>query len=371
MPRKRYTFLVLCVALLLLQQTGLASGMINITQLREQLPIHWVQEYQAHGRSISINVQPSVPHVDAISIVRVKQDISVPDTSKLGSDSQSRVGNDGIFYIEIGDPNGVEKQATEASASNNYYPPFDFDKAYAQNNPITLREAIEYVEETMTAVDYGQWNLGKPRRLLTSIVTENRDNEPIPPGNYTLFFSQQLNGVPILNHARFGIEKPKGEPPFIWAQLGYQFRTLDDVSISGEKVRLEEVIADDVPLVSFSAVQKSIEQEILAGHIRRVFDVELGYVLYNQAGAMWQEKNAFKMSFYAVPIWVVNCYYIEDPTKELRDYSEVEVPERGVLEYKQVYINAQTGRVVDRSNNLIGASDYTGYISWKDIGGEP
>lgn len=37
-------------------------------------------------------------------------------------------------------------------------------------------------------------------------------------------------------------------------------------------------IAEDVPLRSFSKVVETIEEEIRAGHICKVYDLELGYM---------------------------------------------------------------------------------------------
>lgn len=126
--------------------------------------------------------------------------------------------------------------------------------------------------------------------------------------------------------------------------------------------------------MNFSTIKQSIEKEIEDGHIRKIFDVELGYALYNEPGAIrtvpdysWVKDAVF----YALPMWAVNCYYVDDPAKELRDYSGRDVPERGVMEYKTLWINAQTGKVIDRKNNRTDAADYPGFISWEEAGGRP
>lgn len=371
MKNKIHVLFLLILLLQLLTEASFAAEKINIAQLREQLPERWVQEYQTYGRTIVVDVRPIAPTVGTISILRVVQDTSVPEISELSSDWNSKVSDDGIFNIQLGDPCAAENKTKGTYKSVNYYPPFDFDKAYAQNNALTLSEVIGYIEKIMNDVNYGQWGFKKPCRLLTNIMTESKAKGAVFQGSYYLSFLQQLDGIPILNHARFGIEEPKGDPPFIRAQLFCVLQTLNDISMGGYKVKVDEVLADDVPLCNFSEVQKSIEQEILAGHIRRIFDVELGYVLYNQPGGTGKDFQGFNMSYYAVPMWVVNCYYVSTPHTELRDYSQWDVPERGVIEYKQMYINAQTGKTIDRGDNHVGAADYTGFLAWDDVGGKP
>ncbi|MPM69216.1 hypothetical protein SDC9_116160 [bioreactor metagenome] len=67
----------------------------------------------------------------------------------------------------------------------------------------------------------------------------------------------------------------------------------------------------------------------------------------------------------------MNCHYVDNPAKELRDYSGWDVEERAVMEYKTVLINAQTGKVIDRNYNRTDAADYPGFITWEEAGGRP
>lgn len=119
-------------------------------------------------------------------------------------------------------------------------------------------------------------------------------------------------------------------------------------------------------------VRASLEEEILAGHIRKIFDIDFGYALYNELGAnrTGGGKESEPHQFYTVPAWRVNCYYIESGKKEMRDYSKWDVPERSEIEYKTVLVNAQTGKVMDRADHSEGCTDYRGFISWEDIGGK-
>ena len=65
---------VLCV-LLLVPTLALASGdMVSVSELRQQVEAmgRWTQTYEAHGRTIEVDVPIIVPEVDELPIVTVQ-----------------------------------------------------------------------------------------------------------------------------------------------------------------------------------------------------------------------------------------------------------------------------------------------------------
>ncbi len=375
---KHICSLILLICLLL-PSAGQADSMTSIRQLREQLPEQWNQTYQAKGREINVSVSPFVPDVDSLPGHKVMIDLSVPDVSILGEASKSTINDTGIFIIEIGDYFQNESKANkntqnEDTKTYNYYPPFDGSQLYVQNNPLHLGEAISKFATIMDSIDYGDWRHEWPRSLSVNVTTDKKTGAVNRIGGYSISFLQMLNNIPILGHVFDGIDGYSDGYMSFFPSILYQLLTYDSITMGGYKVTSIATIADDIPVIDFSTIKQSIEKEIEDGHIRKIFDVELGYALYNEPGAIRTVSDLSWLKdavFYALPVWAVNCHYVDNPAKELRDYSGWDVEERAVMEYKTVLINAQTGKVIDRNYNRTDAADYPGFITWEEAGGRP
>ena len=374
---KRLSFpglILILLICLLLPSAGQADSMIRIRQLREQMPEQWNQTYQAKGREINVSVSPFVPDVDSFPVDKVMFDMRVPDVSILGSSWSSKVEDICHFTLSLADYDRDENEAKGNTTTFNYYPPFDSAQVYAHNNLLTPNEAINKFSEIMNVVGYGEWRHEWPKELHVNLTTSKKTGAVLIPEGYTFFFLQKLNNIPVLGHMFDGIDGYSdgyiSYSPFTM----YQVRTFEAIYIGGRKVTTISTIDKDIPLMNFSTIKESIEKEIEDGHIRKIFDVELGYALYNEPGAIRTVPDLSWIKdavFYALPVWAVNCHYVDSPAKELRDYSGWDVKERAVMEYKTVLINAQTGKVIDRKNNRTDAADYPGFISWEEAGGRP
>ena len=71
-----------------------------------------------------------------------------------------------------------------------------------------------------------------------------------------------------------------------------------------------ETVAEDVPLCAFDEIQKSLEQEIRKGRIRKIYEISLGYIFYCEPGVYVPDSGEYDYAdiFYDVkPMWRVNC----------------------------------------------------------------
>lgn len=118
----------------------------------------------------------------------------------------------------------------------------------------------------------------------------------------------------------------------------------------------------------------AVEKEINAGHIRKVYEIKLGYVLYNQPG-VYREKGLSpaesqaqweKMAYYAKPMWQVNCLYVKSASGSLRDVSSYTDDERNSLDYHQLLIDAQTGEMVVLGDEK-DRNEFKGFTSWDEV----
>ncbi len=359
---------------LLLPSAGQADSMISLKQLNESPPGRWTQTYHTTWRDVSVDVLPYVPMTESFPILKMIPDFTVPDVSSLTGEWTSRIPHGIAFNISLNDYNRAEMEAKGNTQTLLYYPPFNFGKAYAEHNELTIGEAISFLKNIMNTVGHGEWRYDMPKELQANLTTSKKNGEVLLPEGYTFFLLQEMGGIPILGHVLHGVDDPGDKAPRMHIEMVYKVRDFKAIDIWGQMVRQTDMLEDDVPLLDFSLIQKSIEQQIMAGHIRKIFDVELGYALYNEPGATMTFGSAEWMKtavFYGLPAWAVRCHYVNSPTKELRDYSGLDVHERSVMEYKTLFINAQTGKVIDRHDNRREASDYPGFISWDEAGGRP
>lgn len=67
------------------------------------------------------------------------------------------------------------------------------------------------------------------------------------------------------------------------------------------------VIEEDVPLKDIDVIIKKIEEKILAGNIRNVYALKLGYCVYFD--------KLDETGYVLYPIWICECAYVESAKK--------------------------------------------------------
>lgn len=364
----KFLYTMTILFFMMLPHPSQAANMLSIRQLKEQLPERWTQSYQTKWREVSVDVVPFAPEADTLPILKVVPDLSAPDSTKLGPTWAGEIRDRGTFNVYQVDPPQRDKKAGEKAKTITFYPPFE-DTDY---HGLTFADLIAEAEDRIVRIHHGEWRMSPPLRLSINIPSAEQAND-LHWLSYSLNFSQELVQIPILIHALSGVDDPKDGLPIYLPFLSYQGNPSGYARVGGRKVNLSEVVAEDVPLLDFSHIRAAIEEEITAGRIRKIFDVELGYALYNEPGATREQGTAWmkKTVFYALPVWAINCYYIENGEKQMRDYTDNDVPERSVFEYKTLIINAQTGKIMDRADNRPVTAEYPGFISWDEAGINP
>ena len=126
-----------------------------------------------------------------------------------------------------------------------------------------------------------------------------------------------------------------------------------------------EIIAEDVPLCAFESIKENIRNEIVSGHIRKVFSLRFGYSVYNDPNYPSGKRSVYDADcYYLVPSWVLECIYEEQIENDSNS------TERTTDKFITLTINAQTGEVtnpMDKSKNGWGDADYKGFISWNKV----
>lgn len=364
-----------------------ADDWLSIQELHRQVPERWVQTYETKWRIISIDAQISVPQAESVPVVLIEGGAAEPVLSakELGWD-EIRFG--GAYRISIrrntpvypGKYNGM-KLGTPF-AEGNWYSGFSPDNRYVPLDDITFGEIVVRAEETIRALGYDPENflLREPVRIWAHHICQYGKKEDILPGYISIDFLPKVNGIPVLSHVQQSVQgdtgTAAGDSEFrlhVSSGITYHGYLGDLSSIRLCPLKVCQTLADDVPLLPFDAVKTAVEGEIHAGRIRKIYEIKLGYVLYNEPGKFRTAKQGKDRTaeghaarYYARPMWQVACLYKDAAAEALRGVPGDSDDERNTLDYYLLLIDAQTGEVVRRTN----AEDrcvYKGFISWEDL----
>lgn len=116
----------------------------------------------------------------------------------------------------------------------------------------------------------------------------------------------------------------------------FEFMNEKSFMLNSIWMKKSKVIEEDVPLKDIDVIIKKIEEKILAGNIRNVYALKLGYCVY------FDELD--ETGYVLYPIWICECAYVESAKEELRPLSWV-TDDREQPYYKRIVINAQTGEI--------------------------
>ena len=72
------------------------------------------------------------------------------------------------------------------------------------------------------------------------------------------------------------------------------------------------------------------------------------------------------VTYYAKPMWKINCLYVSNPRAKLAETASYTDDERNSLDYLQLLVDAQTGELIGESSAKDRA-EFKGFLSWEDV----
>ena len=366
-------FLALLLALLL-PLGAAAEEYCTIAQLRSQAPARWTQTYATPWRDISVDAPMLLPQVDALPVITVAYDLN--DAVSASGRWEVRRSPGGALSIDIGSVDDQRPRGTFHGTK--YYAPYDtatFAPGSREDVTAALLEAEAMLRDC--GMPEGLFDLTCPAEVDVWWITD-RQGKQVGRCEYCLSLRQSLNGIHLLGHAFLGMpgSMREGKGGEYSASVGAMLRYIsgEHASFHGDTLRETGRVAEDMPLCGFDRVLEAMEQEITAGRLRRVDEVELCYILYNVPGAardpgrFWRRDAAF----YAVPTWLVSGIYMEEPARDWSPAADPDQPVRSDLHYAYLLFDAQTGRLLSREQSRErGAADYRGIITWEEAAQQP
>ena len=357
----------------------------TVSQLRESVPARWTTTIETKWRDVAIDAEIVTPDVEAIPGVKVGYDLHpsplTPEESGWVEVNDSYETGSLILYMtdDTGKPprkiNG-RKVNRDPVSKENWYGGFDPNQTYIPLSDIRFSEIQDLIRDELVKFGYPpeDFDLETPERMWLQHWYFAGTKEDAAPAEILMNLYTKLNGITVYGHILDAVRNTRGERA---RKDGFWDSMTTTVAYEGVIDRLSllfishllpvETLAEDVPLCSFDTIQKSLEQEIKKGRVRKIYEISLGYVLYCEPGAYheWGQKADYSSIFYDVkPMWRVNCLKASGAQKELEESDEDD--ERNSVAYTQMLVDAQTGEIIGQSD-AADRSMFPGFLSWEDV----
>lgn len=372
---KKVSILMMVVMLCMMcvpDGTMAENKLYSITELPAHTTSHWQQTYEAYGRTIDVDVDVEIPNVSSAPVITVRRadPIAEPLNSELKAwykqaekedrvNSYSYRSNDFSTNFTHATPPAWGKDRDSefvvGAMSQRMQDLYDYalGMTYAENNPLTVGEAIEIFQQRVA-----EYFPNEKLHLRTVYVTSRsfwkKNNQPISEkGHYSFTMSQTFHGIPFMAsiHEAFTQFAIGNEDAFLESRGVARGSVYDENAWSFNACFYQEsgVVYKDIPLLPFDAVKGAVEELILSGHVRWIDSVSLGYVQFDASNPDEQVL---------VPCWVVWCEYHPDGARSERsggENSSSNLMYDGNNDYyRPLIINAQTGEMIDPENDSAG-----------------
>lgn len=233
---------------------------------------------------------------------------------------------------------------------------------------MTMGEAYELLtaqlNDILTAYGSGGIEL-QLRDAYTMGLYRNKDNQPlVDHRGYGFDLKQVLRGIPALGNAHLTYQHGRMRTSYRWESVYDNWINLEmssptSYSMSVKLWQEEECLYEDIPLVPFETGKAAIEKMISDGLIRHIRRVQLGYVAY-------VEPDHNTKHWILVPTWGVDCDWFPDAKDDFwkEEFEDEANPYRRSGAHL-LYINAQTGKLLDSMDMSRTRSDAPKIIKWK------
>ena len=357
----------------------------TVSQLRESVPARWTTTIETKWRDVAIDAEIVTPDVEAIPVVKVGYDLHpsplTPEESGWVEVNDSYETGSLILYMtdDTGKPprkiNG-RKVNRDPVSKENWYGGFDPNQTYIPLSDIRFSEIQDLIRDELVKFGYPpeDFDLETPERMWLQHWYFAGTKEDAAPAEILMNLYTKLNGITVYGHILDAVRNTRGERA---RKDGFWDSMTTTVAYEGVIDRLSllfishllpvETLADDVPLCPFSMIQKSLEQEIKKGRVRKIYEISLGYVLYCEPGVyqeQGQEPDYSNIFYYVKPMWRVNCLKAAEAQKKLEKSDEDD--ERNSVAYTQMLVDAQTGEIIGQSD-AADRSMFPGFLSWEDV----
>lgn len=356
----------------------------QISQLSQQADLYWKESYtNERGETIGIDVTIMVPQVKSAPVLYVSRypDLSegffnnfqVPSKEEsykwaAYSDQDITIGARYNWELAI---NPAKENPGRVVFKENYFTPseIDWDREYAMNNPMTIKEAYETITEKLEELylQYGS-NGYYPMTLsyaYTSGLYDEKGKDLREQEGYAFVGTQVIRGIPIMGNvmpAYFNMGNRTYYPfeAMYESKIELGITSKDSYEISTRIFSEKSLIESDMPLIKFAAVKPEVEKLIAEGRVRRIYSIQLAYIAY-------MEPDHNNEQLVLVPSWVIECDYFNSAKDNAPDMDENEGIYFKKSPFYRLIFNAQTGKMIDPRDAGSKRSDCPQIITWDQV----
>lgn len=397
---KRVCGMMLAVLLVFGASCVSAQEYYTLPEVREQAAAGWHKTYtDKYGRETVVDIDVEVFGEDVAPVIRIKKtddDWPNPELLDQGAEMETKEQGLGRFVVDKDRPWGLiappnrsgGKRKNICVLSDEW---IDFNEPYLADygNDMTVGEAVEFFREFLNkhGIDIERFVFEYPKEFNAICGVDPKTDKMKSAGFYNMKLYTHFYRLPVFSHAMDSYEH-QGWPSFT-PTIVFEIRNKDEYTVCIDAMKEAEKLAEDIPLCSFDRVKENLEELIKAGKIQKVNSLRFGYSLYNEPGHPAERRdldNCNQADYFAVPSWVIECVYVDNPKQSLdeliRNYLEEwgadTDEEHALARYtKTITINAQTGKMLDpmntdkgRTHNSpkgTGDADYKGFIPWDKV----
>ena len=366
-PVKLFVLILLWViGYLLLWPAGSRAEYVSITDLQKEVAAGWHETYQAHGRTITVDIPIIIPNVGFFPVLRIEKQPAVQSGLLEGANVTANSDNH-LSFSRISPNRQPTKEGDAWFRETFILTPgeIDWDKHLTMDNPITAGEAITVFDQLFTRLYGGSWkehftldNLWVTSRLYAYNRKTKEFGSPMNTwGGYYFDFTQTLCGIPVLVSGSSSLSPSleKAYPcPAVRADA--LVSAADDYSIGVQMVRILDMPYPDIPLLSFDAVKEEFEKWIDSGRLREVRSLSLGYGFCADPGT--------EGIYWAYPVWVLDGILYRNAKEE-----PAPPPEEGydTRPTRTLRLPAQAGPVMPQFDEPLSGWQMPGIIRWEDV----
>ena len=333
-----------------------------------------------------------IPDVSEINVIRAEKYEANPEIiQKYENDSFLSINKTKkCTLLYIGDKYDQKYGVDKRSQFSDYHidsawklDDGELDNIYAKNQTISAKGVVDKIKKMVQELYDESIDIELRRVDVVSSFQMGKmiSNEMISMGDYefgdltgiggyAIEAYPTLDGIPIITSANSGyIETGKNRDAFDalyfscpWIDTSYYSDDYMNVSFSNV-FKVKKVISKNVELCGFDLIYNVLENYIDEGKIKKIYSINLGYVIYldkNEEYSDKKEKNGKQRDYsdyLLVPTWVVMCSYSEnDSNNDKANISSENDCERQDLNYQNIFIDAQTGKLHDPKK--VGSESY-------------
>ena len=321
----------------------------NIEEIIRSTPDRLIGSYETLHGTVTVDVPVKLPAVKVFPVIKVRKMPAVNPGKLKGYDE---TGKNVAGALSANQKKYVWKTGTRAKDVHIYLYG-KIPQEQPENVSLTYEETLNLLRQEIKRL----WGLTDQDYVIRETRVEGPayyyaykttgDEEPTNDmiiwgeqatdwGRYKVFFNQSFHGIEV-NGGTFTMTYSDPEGIKVRAALREEL----------------EMFENDVPLLPFEEIKKSIASEIKAGFICSIENITLGYYPYQDA----KDKNILWM----LPAWYITgtCTY----TEIVDDGSSVSIPGEAL----EAVIQAQTGVLCDLRNLDDPYRNASAVISWADV----